>query len=85
MFTTGEHLSIIAGQTPFIYATTGTVTAPTGHKFVCIVSDVVTTYSANSIVGDNLASQLRDADSVRVGQFDSVTISGTGGLICYYK
>ena len=62
---------------------TATETAPTGTAFCVITSDTDATYSATSLVGDNLSSQSRTAGNIRFGVFSEIAVT-SGTVLAYY-
>lgn len=75
-----EANNLSMGQDGFLNITTGVnATSPSGFIYIALICDADSTYSAVSAVGtpnsDDLVSQARPQESIRVGRFSSCTVT----------
>lgn len=59
------------------------LSAPTGYVFIALMVDADATFSATSLEGDNLSSQLRTAGRVIPGKFSAVEVTDAGVVLGY--
>ena len=73
-----EANNLSMGQNGHLNITTGVNATPTnGFVYIALICDADSTYSAVSAIGgsDDLVSQARPQDSIRIGRFSSCTVT----------